>query len=172
VSAENPFADWEFSHGHFWVVVRTLPDGQLLTQVKGKPTFRDTDRVARAVAEAEAQVRGHLQALHNSLLYGLRKDLQGVAQERGLAFEVLAKNEVDGGWTGILNALDPESPHAVKTEEEARRWHAEGIAYLDEVARLEEEGWPARDFKKNPLQHLSYEEAMGEDEDFPDLEPD
>lgn len=38
----------------------------------------------------------------------------------------------DVRWTGILNALDENSPHAVRTLYDCVKWHAEGIIYLAE----------------------------------------
>lgn len=42
-----------------------------------------------------------------------------------------------GVWTGILNALDVNSPHAVLTLREAAFWHREGVQYLWNLKRAQ-----------------------------------
>lgn len=59
-------------------------------------------------------------------------ELQAEARQR-LGFDV-QKMYSEGVWTGMLNALDPSSPHCVQSEEEALEWRDKARLYLNSVS--------------------------------------
>jgi len=69
----------------------------------------------------------------------LRKDLFNLHDLDYITYEQQQKLFKGTYWTGILNMLDPISPHAVTTEHECIYWWSKGRDYYNQILAIKEE---------------------------------
>lgn len=72
----------------------------------------------------------HETALPNVPLIHIRKSCLSDLQKKANGNRALYE---PGAWTGILNALDENSPHCVQSVEEIGDWYLRGLEYLFEL---------------------------------------